>query len=675
MHTAGPRGARASRTSGTPWITRVALLALLLTGCGKSPTEPTDDGGDGGGGGNGGGGGGGGGQLDQAGAWMWATPTPQGSPLRRVRYATENVVYAISLGGAVMKSIDAGASWEIAHRAFDAQSRANGSLYGLFFLDAARGWVVGTAGQIASTTNGGATWSDQSIQTSASVRDIHFVDAMKGFAVGDRGLLQRTDDGGTSWTPVSNNAGNTDLTAVVFVSPAIGWVGGEDGYVLYTEDGGDTWDPLATSWTDDVTLGTAVAPDQVAFATGDGRVVMSTSPGSWTFLMNRDSVSDLQLTDAQNGTVLYGEGNEAYLGRLVGGVWSYDLLASPQPLLTFARNGNDVVVGGWWGMMQYSSNGGTTWQPVSETLDTTDPYDTQLLDVAFADESVGLSVGTAGTVLRTTDGGVTWSVPSSGVAADLRGVSITSGGTAVAVGEDATVIRSGDGGVTWEEIALPISSQTLHAVSMWDDDRGLIVGTGFNGVETIYGTDDAGLTWMVRERAIPDDESPSAFFDVWTEGSSHAWVGGVAGLVIHTDDGGETWTSQSTGSPWITQSVQFVDEIHGWAATGEQDLAYTVNGGDTWVRVTGLPSDVDDLHFGSPDVGVAVGTTGHVYGSRDGGETWTEQYAGLTTYSHMRAVWMSSPTDAVMVGTQTYVLYTRSAGENPAGGLPRTRAR
>jgi photosystem II stability/assembly factor-like uncharacterized protein len=279
----------------------------------------------------------------------------------------------------------------------------------------------------------------------------------------------------------------------------------------------------------------------------------------------------------------------------------------------------------------------------------------------------GLAVGSAGTVLRTVDGGITWSVESSGVDTDLRAVWITSGGTAVAVGMSATVIHSTNGGMTWSPADIPafLDTEHMNGVSMWDDQRGVAVGYGeLGGDGTILVTDDGGATWTARNREI-DDGGFSAFFAVWAEGDSLACIGAREGRVVRSDDGGETWITLDSGSIWAVESMHFVDETHGWACTHQRDILRTSDGGLTWDVITGPQNHIDDIQFGSADVGIAVGTTGSVLGSTDGGETWMLQHAGLTTWSHARAVWMTSPTDAVVVGTETDILYTRSAGWTP----------
>ena len=57
-----------------------------------------------------------------------------------------------------------------------------------------------------------------------------------------------------------------------------------------------------------------------------------------------------------------------------------------------------------------------------------------LVDVSFTDSNNGTAVGWYGTILRTTNGGNTWTSQSSGTSHDLLGVSFTDSNNGTAVG-------------------------------------------------------------------------------------------------------------------------------------------------------------------------------------------------------------------------------------------------
>ncbi len=119
-----------------------------------------------------------------------------------------------------------------------------------------------------------------------------------------------------------------------------------------------------------------------------------------------------------------------------------------------------------------------------------------------------------------------------------------------------------------------------------------------------------------------------AFFVSAREG----WVSGVAGTILHTVDGGKTWTAQLGGDPQgqgpnITR-LFFLDRTHGWAETGNQ--LFRTTDGENWQQVG---SDVrGHVVFTSPTQGFR-GYGDKIYQTLDGGATWKEIYtcAGRTT--------------------------------------------
>jgi len=65
--------------------------------------------------------------------------------------------------------------------------------------------------------------------------------------------------------------------------------------------------------------------------------------------------------------------------------------------------------------------------------------------VSFVDANTGTAVG-GGTILRTDDGGATWTPQSSGTDNALNGVSFTDAKTGTVVGSYGTILRTTTGG-------------------------------------------------------------------------------------------------------------------------------------------------------------------------------------------------------------------------------------
>jgi photosystem II stability/assembly factor-like uncharacterized protein len=167
----------------------------------------------------------------------------------------------------------------------------------------------------------------------------------------------------------------------------------------------------------------------------------------------------------------------------------------------FALDTNTAVAVGASGLILRTIDGGDTWtvQPSSTT--------TNLYSVAFSDFKTGLAVGYGGTLLRTADGGVTWSAVPSGVTGSLCSVVLSAGGVGLIAGMTGAdfcdgafiaryggiTLRSTDAGKTWAP-----SQSTLHllwSVSMIDPGFTLAAGDQ----SFIERSVDGGDTWTVLD--------------------------------------------------------------------------------------------------------------------------------------------------------------------------------
>jgi photosystem II stability/assembly factor-like uncharacterized protein len=130
-----------------------------------------------------------------------------------------------------------------------------GSLTGVQFVSAARGWVVGQD-KILATTDGGRHWAEQK-SGQFNLTSVDFTSSRVGWAVGTRTVLA-TFDGGAHWATLPEPC--PLIRSVHFVSRRIGFAvaGGRDfsdigpaapevaGVALTTDDGGRHWRVLST---------------------------------------------------------------------------------------------------------------------------------------------------------------------------------------------------------------------------------------------------------------------------------------------------------------------------------------------------------------------------------------------------------------------------------------------
>ena len=167
-------------------------------------------------------------------------PGPDGSGgFWRISAPSTAYCYALKQGrkGGVYATADAGASWK--RRILPSYS-AGRRYSDLDFPLARTGWVVGAAGRILKTTNGGSTWATQRSLCTSELASVDFVDAKMGYVAGAGGRVLRTVDGGRHWVRLKTGTAKR-LATISFVDRLHGWVAGQGGVLLRTTDGGTTW--------------------------------------------------------------------------------------------------------------------------------------------------------------------------------------------------------------------------------------------------------------------------------------------------------------------------------------------------------------------------------------------------------------------------------------------------
>ena len=282
-----------------------------------------------------------------------------------------------------------------------------------------------------------------------------------------------------------------------------------------------------------------------------------------------------------------------------------------------------------------------------------------------------------------------WTLQTSGVTARLRGVSAASANVVWASGTDGTVIRTADGGKTWTRLTVPDAEKLdFRDIDAVDDRTAYVLSIGPGDASRIYKTSDAGATWSLQFR----NDDPKAFFDAmafrdgrrgfafsdsidgtfvivqtddggtrWTripgeqlppalagEGAYAAsgtnvvvrgdrvWIATTASRVLRSLDGGRSWTVTkaplATGPSAGIFSIAMADESNGIVVGGDykqeaaaaDNAAVTPDGGQTWTLVSGLSGYRSAVAFvpGQSRMILAVGPSGSDV-SRDGGRSWS----------------------------------------------------
>jgi photosystem II stability/assembly factor-like uncharacterized protein len=311
---------------------------------------------------------------------------------------------------------------------------------------------------------------------SPDIRSIHFEDQSNGWLTHNynndplgKGIHQ-TIDGGADWQ--SSYISEFELNHIAFATDMLGWAVGNKGMILKTTNGGNSWEELTESQRDTLITFYSVAfpTDSIGYAVGNTGVFPSlkavirkttNSGDTWFALPAIDSVIDLRdvaFTNRMNGWVVGqisgGRGGSCILNITDGGLsWNVQdtrTRSFNHQAITFSDSSHGWVVGsGIADTILYTTNCGKTWEP-----QTISP-ETHLYDVCFIDTNTGWAVGSAGSIIKTTDGGVTWMVQSDSGNV-LRSCTFIDANNGWIAGENGTILKTTDGGNLWIEDTLLI---------------------------------------------------------------------------------------------------------------------------------------------------------------------------------------------------------------------------
>ncbi|MBT8339853.1 MAG: hypothetical protein HKP58_01670 [Desulfatitalea sp.] len=157
-----------------------------------------------------------------------------------------------------------------------------------------------------------------------------------------------------------------------------------------------------------------------------------------------------------------------------------------------------------------------------------------LFGVSFTDEKIGYIVGMQGIVLKTIDGGRTWTKMKPAGEANLFAVQFIDAQKGWAVGDFGTIVHTNDGGRIWEKQSLDDTDINFNGCHFMDADRGVVVGE----FEGIYRTEDGGASWRP---ANDPDYAGISLFNVAFKTDHDGMAVGQNGVLFQTWDGGRSW--------------------------------------------------------------------------------------------------------------------------------------
>ncbi|MFN7689698.1 MAG: YCF48-related protein [Bacteroidota bacterium] len=255
----------------------------------------------------------------------------------------------------------------------------NNAFTGLFtykrikFFDAQNGWVMGEGNNILKTNNAGATWTNMNTSTYIdNPTDMAVLSANKVIICESysAGKIYTTSNGGTTFTQQTLSATN-GLNAISFPTSNVGYVVGDNGAAFKTTNGGTSYTAMSTGFTNKI-IDVHFVTDQLGYILNEwGEMKKTVNGGSTWTLLNMGaagSIKQIYFANALTGYTVNATG--AVYKTTDGGI---SFLPAGQTCLEtpfdmyFTNDSTGFVVGSFINAscdVSYTIDGGQTWNAI-----------------------------------------------------------------------------------------------------------------------------------------------------------------------------------------------------------------------------------------------------------------------------------------------------------------------
>ncbi len=261
-------------------------------------------------------------------------------------------------------------------------------------------------------------------------------------------------------------------------------------------------------------------------------------------------------------------------------------------------------------------------------------------DIFFVNDTTGWAACSDGQVYRTLDGGKDWDLQLNEWDY-FRSIEFFDDQVGFAGSLYGKLFKTMNGGEDWYEItdSLPEEFPGICGMSVADDTTIYACGI-WSSPGYIFKSTDRGHTWEYIDMSmwadgLVDLKFTDAHHGFATGKSSHAPNQGV---VLYTDDGGDTWTEKLEGGlpNEFVWKIQLIDAVHAvgsledLSGTHDSRMIVSNDGGMNW-EIKTVSEDyynVEMCGFINPDTGWVGGWFDGSFETFDGGDTWHENDFG-----------------------------------------------
>ena len=261
------------------------------------------------------------------------------------------------------------------------------------------------------------------------------------------------------------------------------------------------------------------------------------------------------------------------------------------------------------GIVRKTTDGGATWAADGVFLTPGPVYDLAAPDADHVWFVGYWNSGNKGVIYhRTSASSTSWTMEWSQAGAYPTAIAAPSASVAWAVGAPSLILKTSDGGTTWTTVTPPSSALYpggfgFKDVVAFDANTAWVLDGHY-----LFATTDGGATWRLEHEAR-GDELGEEFGVLAAANASVVWVsgswsgsGGEYSAIHHTANGGAAWDIQPAGTLSGIFALAAADASNAWVGADYGVILHTTDGGTgTW-----LPPTVTSV---APAHGSSAGST------------------------------------------------------------------
>lgn len=473
----------------------------------------------------------------------WLTPEYPNVNIIYSFISTDSLIIATADNG-ILKSNDLGKTWVYENLGYNVSFRKAMKINDSEIILISNNLVL-------YSSDGGISWGEL-YQSNDRIVDSYFISSSVGFVTisnqhsypdfSYHNKILKTDNGGQSWNEVfSSDHNEYRISDIKFLNNTNG-IAGVGNKLLITRDCGISWETIDVG----SKINSIYAYSEYNVIIGGNNLFRSTDMGeNWTELYPRYSLGgEIEILDENNvyffsKTTIQKSNLEGHNWTPVS--WTNKSLNSP----SFVSPNIGYAIGDSRNVYK-TINGGESWES-NYSINNGGPF---LWDIKFYNENLGIALGSidnVGIILKTEDGGNSWSLVHSNVNGYLFAVRFYDKNNCFAVGAEGTILHSSDGGTSWENV-ISGTNEFLRDICFLNAQKGYCIGE--NG--TLLKSEDNGKSWEKLDLGITNILNSISFSD-----ERFGVIVGYEGILLITHDGGQSWSKERVSNAQLNEVVVF----------------------------------------------------------------------------------------------------------------------